>query len=437
MKALSSDFFRCPPLAHDDITRFKALAEAKCIDLVKSTQIVNGPTQWTLEYDAKGLQIFTGSNPNLPPNLGVFCSVLELPATIHEIKAIFHSETTDQFRAYCRRVVKDFVDGQSLYVVVPAVPSQPHESTCIKWFVQRSPAPAIVKQRDWCYLDSCREFEHHGVRGWVLAYTSVNLPCCPDLYDALGFVRGHHHLSGYVISEIPDRPGMVRVTSLYQLDLRGQLPRWVVQLGLKIRCKGLLKLHDWLRVARLRQALPRLLPNEMLIPIHQQSKCFHCNHRFGSFYHGRNCRMCGQVVCKNCSRRWQVEDDNSIRLCTLCTKTTVHQPHSEAPTIALEYELHNRPILGECDDSSNTQRSDDEDFTDVLSTMSPSQSFDRNDLIVLPPRWTHATSPAFPRVERIYSNGSSRSSRHSKNDNTVNRDHRRPPIVLFDDSLPL
>ncbi|KAF0694587.1 Aste57867_14548 [Aphanomyces stellatus] len=79
--------------------------------------------------------------------------------------------------------------------------------------------------------------------------TSVALPnTCPDLRESLGFIRAHIHRSGLVLSET-DRPGYLELTQIYHIDMGGLLPKWILNLVMKI--KSLRHMDRYVREKRL------------------------------------------------------------------------------------------------------------------------------------------------------------------------------------------
>jgi len=52
----------------------------------------------------------------------------------------------------------------------------------------------------------------------------------PDAPEESGYVRGNILVSGYVATEIPDRPSQCKIVYLLQADPKGWLPVWVVNL---------------------------------------------------------------------------------------------------------------------------------------------------------------------------------------------------------------
>ncbi|KAF0689801.1 Aste57867_18759 [Aphanomyces stellatus] len=322
---LPANFFQCPPLTGDETKRYITAGETVSLREVRNSQLDGGPIQWTQHSNDKGIEIFSGVDPKAPAGVLTWCGVTEMPGTIDEVAAVFKSESTDAYRAYCRVFAKDAMDAINLYAVASATQSQPHRSINIKWLVQQSPIPAVVKHRDWCFLESCHEFEMDGVRGWVQAYKSLSLPCCPDLQATFGVVRAMHHLSGFVFTEA--RPGHIRVVSTWQLNVKGSVPKWIINRGIKIRCLALRDLDTRLRETRLRQIMPSLLPTHQLVPPGERSRCFLCHKRFGVFGTKFNCRSCGEVLCRKCSQRWK-QADVELCLCVACSIVTVKMPTS-------------------------------------------------------------------------------------------------------------
>ncbi|KDO30119.1 hypothetical protein SPRG_05311 [Saprolegnia parasitica CBS 223.65] len=57
--------------------------------------------------------------------------------------------------------------------------------------------------------------------------------------------------------------------------------------------------------------------------------CYQCNKRFTLFRRRHHCRVCGEVICDNCSTFVGLEKQQNVRVCVLCSTLTVEE---RAPT---------------------------------------------------------------------------------------------------------
>ncbi|RHY25329.1 hypothetical protein DYB32_008385 [Aphanomyces invadans] len=319
---LPEGYFSCPALSPDDVKRYKALGEAASIELVQRAKLHNGAIQWSLHADTKDVQIYCGHDSNAPSTTTTWCGITLVPSSLSEIAAAFQCSNTQQYREYCRRFTRDCLDAVNLYSIQPPTVAQPFCSANLRWHVQQSPVPSFVKHRDYVFLE---------------------------------------HLSGYVFLECYDQPGHVRVASLWHLDPKGKVPKWIISNAIKQRCMALqTDLNLNFQKVRLLHSMPALLPLHAMIPLGHRLRCFACQKRFRPFSRKQNCRVCGEVVCRRCSQTWQTKELD-VCLCVVCSMEMVKRP-----VVA-----RRRP----CGEHAGVY-SNDATIGDNLSTMSSSHSDD-------------------------------------------------------------
>ncbi|ETV93517.1 hypothetical protein H310_12556 [Aphanomyces invadans] len=315
---LPPNFFRCPPLTADESNYMCGLARKSLLDLVRHSRIEGGPIKWTLDSDESGLQIYSGEDPTAPSEMRFLCSTTEVMATIEEAASLFRLETTELFREYLRMFAKDLLDAASLYTLAMPTEQHPRHYIGVKWTCLESPT-SLIKNRDWCYLECQDDFEINGRRGWARSLNSIKLPCCPDLQNSLGIVRASFYRTGYVFLET-DRPGYLQVLHAIQVDFKGNVPSWVVKIGMKKRARSIGEIDQYLREKRL--SGEKFLVDHELVPKVARSKCFLCHKKYGAFTKKHNCRRCGEVVCSSCSKFWNVEMNSHrvhVRVCSACS----------------------------------------------------------------------------------------------------------------------
>ncbi|CAK4092579.1 unnamed protein product [Aphanomyces euteiches] len=325
---LPRDFFRSPPLSAGEVRRFIQLGEQSCKQAIHYSKIKDGPIAWTLESAFDNTQVYSGKNPQAPPQVAVWCGATQIRATIEEVVYRLKTESTDEYIEYSRTFAKDVIDANNLYTVSPATPDNPHCATSIKWFAQGSAAPSLIKHRDYCYLDSCCEFKIDGRRGWVLAFKSIVMPNCPDLHSALGIVRANI-FCGSVFLESVTRPGYLDYVRTWHLDCKGKIPKWLYSRSIKLRCIAMRNFSLLLQESRLRGSIPTLLPNEELVSHSDRSKCFACSKTFHFLSTKQNCRACGEVMCRNCIR-WFDNKEARVSLCVSCSVVPVNEDEFQA-----------------------------------------------------------------------------------------------------------
>ncbi|KAF0714475.1 hypothetical protein As57867_003843, partial [Aphanomyces stellatus] len=325
---LPPNYFKCPPLSDDETKHLLFLGDQICIDVVDyATTIIdgNGPLAWTLDADESDLRAYKAEDPLAPPGTRSWAWTIELQGTLDDVAEMLATDIDDpdEYREYCAKFHMDALDGVRLYCLA----SGPKHYVGVHWTVNELPGllknkdVCVVKNRDWCFLESHSAFElPDGRKGYVRALSSVELSCCPDLKPALGFIRANYHRSGYVFVESKARPGYLDVTQLQQIDFRGTLTDLVASIEVAERKREMRALDQKLRVHRLSRSV--FLGEHMLVASTSRSTCNVCRHKFGLLSRKHPCRKCGEVVCATCSRVWALKVagiDVILRICSPCS----------------------------------------------------------------------------------------------------------------------
>ncbi|EQC27500.1 hypothetical protein SDRG_14702 [Saprolegnia diclina VS20] len=323
---LPATFFRCPELSVDEREYMVNLAQKSLVELVRHSNLEGGPIRWSLDSDDAGLQLYTGSDPSaVGSEMTFLCSTTEIMASLDEVAALFRSDTTETFREYTRNFGKDLLDAQSLYTLARPTAENPRHFIGVKWMVLEVPN-GLAKHRDMCYLECQDDFEMNGKRGWARSLNSIKLPCCPDLQNSLNLVRASIYRTGFVFLET-NRPGYLKAMHAVQIDLKGNIPKFIVKMGAKRRARSIADIDQFLRERRLSGEV--FLEKQQLIPRSMRSKCFLCSKKFGPFSKKKNCRKCGEVVCSSCSKYWDINVNglgrSMIRVCSACSVGTFHK----------------------------------------------------------------------------------------------------------------
>ncbi|KAF0682895.1 Aste57867_25030 [Aphanomyces stellatus] len=308
---LPRDFFRRPPLTTADIDRLNAFSKQVSTDVAVQARIDSHcgvddddddddrtGIRWHLDVDEPGLKMYMGDNPVAPPGTSTYCGVTEVLGTLDEIASHFRAESAGHMSA------KQVLDDHTLYTFATPTPDYPRHLMRARWFVVDTPVKGlgIVANRDFCVLESHHDVEIDGRRGWVRSLQSIELVCCPPLTSVIGFVRGTMYRSGLVALET-DRPGVLHVTQLYQFDLHLQAPLWLTKLGMRSRCRDIVNIDLFLRAARLGGTF---LADHQLVPKDLRTNCYVCHKSFCLFLLKTHCLKCGEVVCRHCSKMWDV-----------------------------------------------------------------------------------------------------------------------------------
>ncbi|KDO27553.1 hypothetical protein SPRG_06820 [Saprolegnia parasitica CBS 223.65] len=338
--------FESPPLEPADELHLIQTALQSLTDLVRSSRLEGGPILWSLDSDVDGVRIFTGIDPLAPPNVNItLCGVMELQGTLVEAASLFELDSTEAVRQYRSRFSKDIADYASLYTLAPRTLEHPRNYIGVKWLALSMPSP-IVKDRDYCLLECQDDFTLNGVRGWARSFNSIQLPSCPPFP---GLVRATLFRAGYVFFE-STMPGLLKCVHVIQTDLAGALPTWLVRTAMKRRVRNIVEIDTFLRQLRLNVSAS--LTDDQLVPLSMRRSCFLCGTKFSPFVAKRQCRKCGEVVCKHCSKHWELRG-TCVRVCHKCAAGAgIDLPPMPMPTVANEAPFQ----IYTCDDAKQQHR---------------------------------------------------------------------------------
>ncbi|CAK4668719.1 unnamed protein product [Aphanomyces euteiches] len=321
---LPTTFFESRSLHADDAKACISLGEQTSVEVIRHSQLEGGPIQWSFDSEDSNVQVYSGVDPTAPCRVQTFCAVSLVRGSIDDVATLFHAGTTEECREQAQRFAYSSVDAALLHTL--AMPSQatPRHTTAIKWLALNI-LPAS-KTRDCVYVESTHDFERHGRRGWVRSLKSIKISTCPDLKHNFQLVRCSIHRAGLVCLET-DVPGVLHITQLMQVNLESKFPTVVQATALRrfVRHLGLLQTALW----ESKLALHPLLPDHKLVPHSTRGHCYICQRKFNSvvFQTKQSCRLCGQVVCANCSKEWNTlvrgGSPTALRACCACMKHTV------------------------------------------------------------------------------------------------------------------
>ncbi|KAF0699647.1 Aste57867_9792 [Aphanomyces stellatus] len=330
---LPKNFFRCPQLNQKETDDFKAFAEAVSIDVVRNAKLEGGPVRYTLLEDDDNYKLYKGEDPSAPPNVVTLSSQTEVFATIDEVAELFRAESTEEYRDYARKFAKDVVDTAPLYTLAKPTEENPRHFIGVRWMTVSSPVPHLVKPRDFCFLECRYDFDLDGRRGWVRCFKSVQLPSCPNFEPSLGLVRATFHRVGFVFVET-DRPGYLQATHYNQVDFGGAIPTWFIGMAMKRRVRSIADIDTFLREQRLGRT--SFLSQQDLVNTATRSRCFLCQRKFGTFGTKYSCRKCGEVVCKSCSKSWNIQVGGTPQIMRVCTSCGIGHSHFSTASSILD-----------------------------------------------------------------------------------------------------
>ncbi|CAK4395471.1 unnamed protein product [Aphanomyces euteiches] len=302
---LPPDFFKCPPLSREESERYLDMGVACAKNL------------WKLAVDEYDLKIYKADAAHGRP---LHCGVKEIVGSLDDLMALYKTQTTAEAKAHAQRFGRGLADAVNVYSILIGTPEYPHNAIHIKWIALKSAFDGIVSKRDCYVLQSDLEMPIDGKRGWVRAITSLELDCVPDLHDQLGMVRAVHYDMGHVFME-SDRPGYLRLISVYDADTRGSVPKWAVRQAVRTWCRNLVDIDKYLREDRLSKT--PFLRKEDLMPFSSVGRCFLCQKKFGPLRKKSHCYKCGNVFCRKCNRVWDVRVNNIATKAKACNSCSI------------------------------------------------------------------------------------------------------------------
>ncbi|RHY28665.1 hypothetical protein DYB32_005793 [Aphanomyces invadans] len=259
--ALPKEFYTRPELTKSEAEFLGSIATKMCLEVIVSAQENGGTVKWKHKTNNRdGVHIFQGEEFGGNDNLTYVCGVNTIRGTLADITDLFHFTSDEKLASYARVFEPDLIDMFTIYDIVTPSPENPMHYIGVRWSAIESSSP-LVKNRDFCYLEK-----------------------------SFGFVRGSYYRSGVVIVET-NKPGVVDITYILQVNFKGSVPAWVASIG---------RIEKFLQGKKLSEG--RILGDIDLPPKQHVVHCHLCSRRFDHVFTRRyRCRKCAHVICKHCS----------------------------------------------------------------------------------------------------------------------------------------
>ncbi|CAK4709704.1 hypothetical protein LEN26_017872 [Aphanomyces euteiches] len=323
---LPPNYFKCPLLSQYEIDQYTEIGRQSTHALIMKAKLQGGTYDWKLLKDESELKIYKGHSHGSTNDAVLHCGVMEVIAELDECMELHRDDTTEEAREFTQWFGRAYMDVVTLYTVLPRHPDRPNDCIKIKWFLAKSPLNGLVVKRDFVMLESDLEFQVDGKRAWVRSYRSIDLAAVPDMRREFNCIRGSMYDMGYVMVE-SDRPGYLHMTYLADIDIKGKVPTWAHDHSLKFWLRSMFNVDRFLRENRLSRTL--LLSKDQLCPLHLRNSCALCRRKFGPLRKKTNCFKCGEVLCRDCNRIWNVKVNGQpakIRACVTCSLSNTPPP---------------------------------------------------------------------------------------------------------------
>ncbi|EQC39431.1 hypothetical protein SDRG_03634 [Saprolegnia diclina VS20] len=345
---LSSTFFGCMPLTPQRLHGFRDDGDAM-IDAFASMVLTPDDRSmlWRDMGTHDGAQLFEGDILGLnlhKAGVTPFRGVAKIcGTTIDEVAQLYRFETRDDCVEFVELHQRDvLLDLMTLYTLHERTPESPFKQTYIQWAAASSPLPALIRARDFVFLEAQDEILlPSGKRAWVSCQQSIALDSVPCLADTtLQLARGHLHQSGLLVMET-DRVGELDVIYHFAADLKGRMASWARKMLFKRRMLAVSSLYDSIQKLRFSHQ-----------PLKTQHECHWEVPKAASYYKScalcyatsrfkklECCQSCTQAVCNKCSRVWQlqkvaVHGEGKARICSACATSYRSYALSRHYTIA-------------------------------------------------------------------------------------------------------
>ncbi|KAF1333163.1 hypothetical protein FI667_g2860, partial [Globisporangium splendens] len=329
---LPRDYFDQRPLSKEQQEHYKEIAQTQLEAAVKTENAfmhvqrrqVNS-RRWRLVKKQEQLWIYRRRSGSLGPAdahaLPHMLAVGHVDGSLEDILYGKYDKSYEELQASIAYNNASIRDSAVLHNIELATPKDPFRYLGLKWTLTQLPAAALVKPRDWCYLEalgiaSDRDGERYG---YAIAH-SVGVPNCPP-FDDRAAVRGRGSIS-IIFREV--KPGRVEIFGYGLFDPSGDLiPHVSVTmtteifstLGKAVQCAEAKKLT----LLTLRNCNSRRGTKPPL-----QLTCYLCVKSTGLFASLKLCSICGATACAKCRvKRLIFTGDNHSSCEVVCCQTCI------------------------------------------------------------------------------------------------------------------
>ncbi|CAK4338539.1 unnamed protein product [Aphanomyces euteiches] len=145
---LPPDYFQCPPLSPEECEQYERQALQNIQDLIEKADITNPRYEWQLVSHEAEIEIFRGKDPCTPTTALLFCSTVDLAATLDEVANFFRTRTRYELKEMADRTDATPLNSAELYTIQE---SQDVDIR-VQWLLEKTPFDVVVKKRDFCLL---------------------------------------------------------------------------------------------------------------------------------------------------------------------------------------------------------------------------------------------------------------------------------------------
>ncbi|KAE8910130.1 hypothetical protein PF005_g20569 [Phytophthora fragariae] len=315
---------------------------------------------WKLRMSQNGISYYV--DDSVGKGFTRFCCVGLTDAPVADIMKMFLVSDTETLLKNVRIMYRNVKEARILSVLKRANAFTPHQSVYIRY--ASFDTPTLMNGRDICVCVSTNLIERDdgSTIGYCL-WESVDIPECPDRFDADKIIRSRMRRSGFVLRNSGKPNALTKIRYIIGVEIGGFAPRLMGRIYMTIfggNCRRVCQHY------RKRSLDPETFKSrENWAAKGDVKNCPICARRFGPFVKRYNCVKCGQAVSGHCSRMEDVSVRGavvtSVRICYWCLDQ------------AGMLKTHSRAIAAR--DSVDSAKSEGADTRDLFSASSGSTTF--------------------------------------------------------------
>ncbi|EQC38902.1 hypothetical protein SDRG_03860 [Saprolegnia diclina VS20] len=275
------------------------------------------------------------------PHFDATCGYTRIQITLAEVAHFFALTSPEKLAAYAGVYEQAALCRETLATLVPRTPEHPLHYIGIEWMlVDRG-----TDVHSLCLLECHDEFEylteHDGSmrKGWVCSLHSVDPrglvdprgPNAPQLPRDLVFRSGHVFIETEIVGTMDYYCLAISQIANVSKSKNQKLMQHYVS--------RVLSLEEYFYPMRLEQYLvDGGTVHAELEPKRNVTFCSICDTKFSLFVQKKHCRLCGKVICHDCSVKWMtapiLEKLEKIRVCVNCLNGLGYTPLANTPVVA-------------------------------------------------------------------------------------------------------
>ncbi|RHY33337.1 hypothetical protein DYB32_001715 [Aphanomyces invadans] len=346
--------------------------------------------QWRFVPPEKDGVQYRKDTSNMECSYRLIRSSVILKCTPTEMATIMNHQSTEAMRSFMRKIMgKTFIDGMVLYAITPSMDNNAtvdttitDEFVTIKWGVLDA---GLGVRRDMCVIDLVGDTvvpntpEKEPLHMWCMTSTDGHNVGCMSLKDSHGIARTEISKLGFFWHKLSrDELEVVVCGSFKSKNVKP------VAMGI---VTALQRLGDILEDLRL--SYQNYADRSTWVKDCDRSGCILCMRTFHTLRRKHHCRMCGDLICSDCSVvkvvNLAVIGSSKLRLCKVCcirAKSTPVVPTSMPVSIGHDFSLEKEGLSAM--DSARSRGFTNQMSFDSGSPVSPSQlsssEYDNDDM---------------------------------------------------------